>query len=410
MAAAAEQLSMPDDAWLDELSRRAFFYFWDQADPKTGLVLDRARNDGSQQKGRALDVASVAATGFALTALPIAGERGWIDHHEAQERVRVTLRFLVEQHPHHRGWFYHFVDRKSGARAYQCELSSIDTALLIAGALAAQGAYAADDEIVRLAQALYDRVDFWWMYNRATQRLRMGWTPETGYLRAEWMEYRENLILHALAMGSRARPLPDESWAMLKRDIVTFDQYRFVGAGPIFTHQFPQAWLPLQDLVDRTAPALDYFQNSITATYAHRAFCLSLRSLYPSFSSSLWGVTPSDSSIGYLSWGGEFSRRDFDGTVVPCAVAGSLMFTPEICLPALRSMQARFGERIYGRYGFVDSFHPQRGWANPDVLGIDQGITLLSAENLRSGRVWRWFASSPDMQRALSRMMMRPGV
>jgi hypothetical protein len=148
---------------------------------------------------------------------------------------------------------------------------------------------------------------------------------------------------------------------------------------------------------------LDYFQNSVIATRAHRAFCLSLRSQFPGYSENLWGVTPSDSDIGYLGWGG-FSRHDLDGTVVPCAAAGSLMFTPDLSLAAVGAMRDCFERLIYGRYGFSDAFHPVTLWVNPDVVGIDLGITLLSAENLRAGTVWNWFRAQPDVRRAMRRI------
>jgi hypothetical protein len=142
----------------------------------------------------------------------------------------------------------------------------------------------------------------------------------------------------------------------------------------------------------------------VNATYAHRAYCLSLRGIYPAFSEELWGVTVSDSDIGYVTWGNPVSRRDLDGSIVPCAAGGSLMFAPEICVPALRYMHNNFAEYIYGRYGFADAFNPQTLWVNSDVIGIDVGITLLSAENLRSGRVWQWFGRSPDVRRAIGRV------
>ena len=143
------------------------------------------------------------------------------------------------------------------------------------------------------------------------------------------------------------------------------------------------------------------FQNSIVATYAFRALWISLRGIFPAYSETLWGVTPSDSDIGYVIWGGPRSRRDVDGTIVPCAAAGSLMFAPEICLPALQALHSQFSDFIYGPYGFVDSFNPLTHWANPDIVGINMGITLLSAENLRSGNVWKWFHRSPDIRRAM---------
>jgi hypothetical protein len=399
-------LSPADEAFLEDLSRRAFLYFWEQADPKTGLTLDRARNSGERTAGLSEEVASLASTGFALTALSIGYFRRWRAPGETRERVRATLRHLCYDQPHERGWYYHFVERHSGERAWKSELSTIDTALLLAGALTAQQCFDDDAEIVRMAQEIYERVDFTWMLDRASNCLRMGWKPESGFLRAVWGEYRENSILNVLAIGSTLHPVPVSSWYAFTRDPVVFEDYRFVGAGPLFTHQFSHAWLDLRGRRDGAPFELDYFSNSVLATMAHRDFCLGLRSMFPGYSEDLWGVTPSDSEIGYLGWGG-FSRHDLDGTVVPCAAGGSLMFTPGLSLAALRAMHDRFAPQVYGRYGFSDAFHPVSRWVNPDVVGINLGITLLSAENLRTGSVWTWFSRQPNVRRTMSRIFER---
>ncbi len=402
-----------DSRFVEDLSRRAFRYFWEQADPHTGLVLDRAAVDGRQRTSHSLDVASTASTGFALTACCIASKRDWIDPNAARERVRATLRHLAFEQAHQFGWYYHFVNRKSGERVWNCELSTIDTALLLAGVLTAQQCFAADAEIDRLAREIYERVNFAWMLDEQTGFLRMAWKPESGFLPAAWVDYRENVILHILALGSPTTPIPVETWFLFARDPIVFANFGWVGRGPLFTHQFPQAYLDFSHLLDGPPYGINYFENSVIATYAHRAYCLSLRSLYPAFSENLWGITPSDSDIGYVIWGGwdaHHPRRDLDGTVVPCAAAGSLMFAPQICLPALRAMREDFGDVAYGRYGFADAFHPTTGWTGPEVVGIDLGITLLSAENLRSRMVWNWFMQSPPIRRAISLVFETTGI
>jgi hypothetical protein len=400
--------SESDDAFLEDLSRRAFLYFWEQGDPHTGLVLDRARANGTAIAGRHLDVASTALTGFALTAFCIAAERRWKNPDEVRERVRSCLRHLAYQQEHVRGWYYHFVNRKSGDRVWNSELSTMDTALMLGGVLTAQRYYREDAEISDLTSGLYERVDFAWMMDERTGLLHMGWYPERGPIRSEWAAYDEENILYLLGIGSPTSPIPVSSWYRFDRQPIEYAGYKFYGRGPLFTHQYSQAWFSFAGLRDGPPFHIDYFQNSVTATYAHRAYCLDLRSLYPNYSPDLWGITVSDSNIGYVVWGNPISRRDLDGSIVPCAAGGSLMFAPEICLPALRYMREQFGEYIYGRYGFADAFNPQTLWVNSDVIGIDQGITLLSAENLRSGNVWRWFHRSPDVGRAMDRVF-QPG-
>lgn len=186
---------------------------------------------------------------------------------------------------------------------------------------------------------------------------------------------------------------------------MTFEGYRYVSAAdPLFVHQYAHAWVDFRgwrETPPPATPAVDWFANSVTATRAHKAFCLSLSSEFPGYSEHVWGITASDSRKGYVAWGGPPRHDAIDGSVVPAAVAGSLMFTPDITVPALREMRRRFGDRAFGRYGFADAFHPTDGWVNPDVIGIDLGITLLSAENLRTGRVWHWFMRNPDVRRGL---------
>jgi hypothetical protein len=397
-------ISGSDDAFLEDLSSRAFLFFWEQTDPDTGLVLDRVRANGENIGGRSLEVASTAVTGFALTAMCIASERRWMDPNRIRERVRATLRHFAYQQDHVRGWYYHFVRQNNGERVWASELSTIDTAILLAGVLTAQQYFRNDEEIFTLASRIYDRVDFNWMLDERTGLLHMGWRPETGMLRAEWVSYDEQMILYLLAIASPTHPIPSGSWYRFDRPAVETHGYKFVGRGPIFVHQYSQAWLSLANLRDGPPFGIDYFQNSVSATYAHRAHCLALRGMYPNYSENLWGITASDSDIGYIIWGDPVSRTDVDGTVVPCAAGGSLMFAPEICLPVLRYVHEQFAPLVYGRYGFADAFNPQTLWVDSDVIGINLGITLLSAENLRSGSVWRWFHRSRDVRRAMEQI------
>lgn len=401
---ATPTVASADEAFLDDLSRRSFLYFVEQADPVTGLVRDRARADGVATRGPDRDVASIAATGFGLTALCIGAERGWMEAAEARDRARRTLRFLVERASHEHGWLYHFLDARSGERRWQSEASSIDTALLLAGALSVRQCFREDAQIVALATTLYERVDFAWMLAGDPALLSMGWRPESGFIATRWDRHFEQPLLVLLGIASPTHPLAPEAWLAWKREWVTYGPYRFVaGAAPLFIHQFSQAWVDFRGRRDRGPPQLDYFENAVVATRAHRLFCLDLAARFPGYSENVWGITSSDSSGGYVAWGGPPAEGPIDGSVVPCAAAGSLMLAPDLALPALRHMRVRFGERIYGRYGFADAFNPGTGWVADDVIGIDLGITLLSAENLRSERVWRWFMANAEIPRAMDR-------
>ena len=395
------RLSTRDAAFLEDLSRRTFRYFEEQTNRETGLVLDRARTDGSPHDEAHRNVASIAATGFGLTAWCIAAERRWVSAAQARERVRGTLRFFAERAPHERGWFYHWMDAATGQRVWNSEISSIDTALLLGGVLAARQYFRSDREIVRLVTAIYERVDFQWMLNGDPMLLSHGWKPESDFIRSRWDHYSEHTILSLLAVGSPTHPIPPATWYAWKRDRTNYAGYSYVDGGPLFIHQYSHAWIDYRGLRENRAPHVDYFANSVAATRAHRQFCIELSREFPGYSSTMWGITASDSIKGYVAWGGPPRDPAIDGTVVPSAAAGSLMFTPDISLPALREMRRKYGGRVYGRYGFVDAFNPNTNWVDPDVIGISVGITLLSAENLRSQGVWRWFMRNVEVQRAI---------
>jgi hypothetical protein len=397
-------LTAADGALLEDLSKRSFMFFWEQADPGTGIVRDRSRTDGSPVPTNARDVGSIASVGFGLSGLCIAAERGWVPRQAAVDRARTTLRFFAGKMENQRGWFFHFVNLRTGAREWSSELSSIDSALLLAGVLTVRQCFADDGEVRQLGEAIYRRVDFNWMLAGDPHLLSHGWKPESGFLASRWDHYCELMILYLLAIGSPTHPISAESWRAWRRPTVTFETWSYVGGPPpLFVHQYAHAWVDFRGWREREAPAIDWFENSASATRAHRAFCLSLAKEFPTYTDTMWGITASDSRKGYVAWGGPPREGPIDGSVVPSAAAGSLMFAPEITLPVVREMRERFGDRIYGRYGFADAFHPTDGWVNPDVIGIDVGITLLSAENLRTGRVWQWFMKNAEIPAAMER-------
>ena len=399
-AAQPHRFSARDEAFLEDLERRSFQYFWEQGSSNTGLVLDRTRTDGTPADENHRYIASVAATGFGLTAICIANERGWITRTIARERVRATLRFFANRALQEHGWFYHWIDVNSGERRWRSEVSSIDTALLVAGALTTRQYFHNDPEIVELATKIYERIDFPWMLNGHPALLSMGWHPETGFIKARWDDYSEHLILYLLAIGSPTHPITPAAWYAWKRNWNEYAGYRYLGKTPLFTYQYSHAWIDFRGRREVKGEHIDYFENSVNATLAHRQFCIDLRKEFPGYAPNVWGISASDSVKGYVAWGGPPRDPAIDGSVVPYAVAGSLMFTPELAMAALRTMRIKY-PRIYGNYGFTDAFNPNTGWIDPDVIGIDLGITLLSAENARSGNVWRWFMHNPEVARAM---------
>ncbi len=382
-----------DEIFLDDLERQACLFFWEQASPVTGQVLDRARNDlGGPRDPRR--TASIASTGFGLTALCIADHRGYLPHAQIVERLRTTLDWHLNKLPDVHGFFYHFNDIETGARRSRTELSSIDTSLLLCGVLTAR-AYFDDAQIQTLARQIYERVDWPWMLNGG-ETFSMGWQPDTGFLKSRWSKYCELMMIYLLAIGSPTHPVAPSLWNNFTRPVIHYKDFSYIsGDAPLFTHQYSQAWF---DFRQKRDAYIDYFENSVIATHAHKAFCLS----YPQwYNEDYWGVSASDYVHGYTAWGGPPPQGPLDGTVVPCAAAGSLAFLPADCLRVLRAMRSRWGRRAWGRYGFVDAFHPAANWYDPDVLGIDQGISVVMAENLRSGLVWNTFMLNAECTQAM---------
>jgi hypothetical protein len=392
---AASMRSPTEETFLDDLERSATLYFWEAADPNTGLVKDRSRADGPDAR----EIGSIAATGFGLTALCIADRRGYLDRRKIRERVVTTLRYLWRQLPQVHGFFFHFINVRTGERLWNCELSSIDTALLLCGILTCRKHFS-EREIHRLATRLYERVDWPWLLS-SDLLICHGWKPETGFLKNHWAEYSELMMIYLLAIGSPTHPVPAASWEAWKRPWFEYDSLRYINpSAPLFVHQYSHAWFDFRGRHDRHA---NYFENSVLAVRAHLRFCLNLRSRFPHYSEDLWGITASDSARGYLAWGGPPEQGPLDGSVVPCAAGGSVPFLPSESLWTLRMMRERFGERVWKRYGFVDAFNPATDWFNPDVIGIDVGITMLMAENARSGFVWDTFMKNAEARRAFSR-------
>ena len=400
---ASSKLSSEDQQFLEDLERRSFQYFWEEGDPDTGLVPDRARMDGSTLDENHRNVASIAATGFGLTGLCIAADRNWINRNQARERTRNTLRFFVNKAFQEHGWFYHWLDAKTGERRWNSEVSSIDTALLLGGVLTARQYFRDDQEIRKLATKIYERVDFHWMLNGQQLLLSHGWRPETGFLKPRWDTYSEDTILYLLAIGSPTHPISPASWYALWRDRYRYEGHAYfttIGV-PLFMHQYAHAWINYRNWRETKGDRIDYFENSVQATLAHRAFCINLAHDFPAFGPNVWGITASDSAKGYLAWGGPPRDPEIDGTIVPSAAGGSLMFTPELSVAALRTMREKYGQKVYGKYGFIDAFNLNSGWVDSDVIGINAGIILLSAENARTGNVWSWFMRNSEIPRAM---------
>jgi hypothetical protein len=395
----AGPLSQADDQFLEEIEKASFLYFWEQGDPHTGLVKDRCTVTPALKAPGKEIVASIAATGFGLTALCIGHKRGYVSLASVRTRVLATLAFLSNKMPTHRGFFYHWANIATGERIWDAEISSIDTAILLCGVLTCREHFR-HPEITRLANLVFNRVDWTWVAED-TSLLSHGWTPEIGFLPYRWDYYSELMIMYLLGLGSSSYSLAPAAWDAWKRRTFEYDGLRYIGSfAPLFVHQYSQAWFDFRGKRDQHA---DYFKNSQIGTEVHRRFCLDLSVQFHDYSDDLWGITASDSQRGYVVWGGPPEFGPIDGTVVPSATGGSLPFLPQPTLRVLKNIKNGYAPHTWSRYGFINAFNPLKKWYDSDVIGIDTGITMIMAENLRTGFVWDTFMRSKEAQRGLQR-------
>lgn len=428
------------DPFLADLARRTFRFFWETTNPRNGLARDRYPSPSP---------ASIAAVGFALTAYPIGIERGYVSRDEARRRVLATLRFFHDAPQGdalagmsgHKGFFYHFLDMETGERAGQSELSTVDTALFLAGALFCQsyfdGPHKKEAEIRRLAESIYTRVDWRWAQVRAPA-ICHGWSPECGFLEYDWRGYNEAMIVYLLALGSPTFPVETEAWTAWTS---TYDLSwgaslgePHLGFAPLFGHQYGQTWIDFHGLqcAFMRERGIDYFENNRRAVYAQRGYAAANPHGWKDYSEQVWGVTASDGPADVeREYGGKLRTfRSYagrgaggydgydDGTIAPTAAVSSIAFAPEIVIPAIKEMHRRYGQHIYSDYGFLDAFNPSFdfdvplrhgrcirgfGWVANDYLGIDQGPIVAMLENYQSGLVWRVMRGNRHLRRGLER-------
>jgi hypothetical protein len=428
--------SAREQAFLDTLERRTFEWFHDLSDPRTGLTPDRWPTRS---------FTSTAADGFALTAWPIGVARGWMSRDEAVTRTLNTLRWFRDAPQGearagmtgHRGFYYHFLEPGTGTRFGEVELSTMDTALLMAGVLFCQSWFDREDpreaEIRALADTLYRRVDWRWAQVRPPA-ISLGWHPESGHLPYDYRGYSETMLLYILALGSPTHPVEPAAWAEYCRGYRwgSFHGEEHIGFAPLFGHHYSHCWIDFRGIRDAYMrdKGIDYAENSRRATYAQRAYALANPGGFTGYGEGLWGLTACDGPVDaeleirgrkrafrtYAARGASFTEVVDDGTVAPTAAAGSVAFAPEIVVPVLVAMRERYGPDLFSDYGFLDALNPTldvetrvqhgrvvagKGWFDTDYLGIDQGPILLMLENHRSGLVWETMKRNPHVVRGL---------
>lgn len=437
------------DALLGDLERRSFDFFWETTDPATGLALDRWPTPS---------FCSVASVGFGLTAYVIGVERGYVTREQARARVLTTVRTFhaapqgdgATGFAGYKGLFYHFLDAKTGTRFGKCELSTGDTALLLAGMLHCQsyfdGADADETLIRRLVDDIYGRIDWPWAQARPPW-LSMGWTPEEGFIPSDWEGYNEASLVYLLALGSPTSPVGPDAWTAWTSTYetspvsgwVTEYGQTYLRFPPLFGHQFTQCWVDLRDVADpyMQGKGIDYFENSRRATYAQQGYAIANPEGWAGYGRDVWGITACDGPADLVRVAAGRARRFRtysgrgmggpgtydDGTIAPYAAGASVVFAPEICLPTLVNMHHHYGQAIYGRYGFL-AFNPSFtftdvrtpgkvipgfGWVDVDWIGIEVGPLLAAVANLRGETVWRTMRQHPAVALGLARAGFRGG-
>lgn len=420
-------------AFLEMVQEDIFRFFWETVNHDNGQVPDRYPNP---------PFSSIAAVGFALPSYIIGVERGYISRQEAAELTHTTIEFFwnAPQGPEetgttgYRGFFYHFLDMDNGLRHGNTELSTIDSALLVAGMLVSQSYFddvhsPVETEIRALTDSIYARMDWEWATSRnAPPLISHGWRPEEGFIPHNWTGYDESMILYLLALGSPSHPAAPEAWERYTETYqwVDFYGYEHVNASPLFLHQYSHMFVDFRKIQDEymRGRGIDYFENSARATLSQREYAKDNPKGWTGYGQNVWGLTacdgPGNYTItvdgvqrdihGYIARGASALHILDDGTIAPTAAGGSIPFAPRAAIEALHHMYREYGELIYREYGFRDSFNltfrPAQmpdGWVNRQYLGIDQGPILIQIENFRTGLIWELTRGNPHIRRGLER-------
>lgn len=415
-----------DEALLDSLQKTSFEFFRKHVDPETGLVSD------STQPGQPI---SIAAVGFALACYPVGVERSWISRAQALSHTLAALRYFdtadqsgAADGVGYKGFFYHFLKPETGTRAWQCELSTIDTALLLAGMLTAAQYFCGDGakerEVRERAQRIYARVDWQWAQD-GQHAITLGWKPESGFLAGRWLGYNEAMLLYVLALAAPENPVTGDAYTAWTS---TFKWRRLYGhgvlyAGPLFIHQYSHIWIDLRGIRDEfmRGKRSDYFENSRRTTWIHQQYAIRNPRKFAGYHDYCWGFTASDGPgdaiakyrgrrrrfYGYIARGAPFGPDD--GTISPWAAIASLPFAPDIVLPSIQHLEDLLDHQR-SRFGFYASFNPSwpgadpdTGWISPWHFALNQGPIVLMIENYRSDLVWRLMRGCAPIRTGLQR-------
>ncbi len=424
---ASYNLTAGEETMLDSIQKKTFQFFLMEHHPEWGIVKDRTA---------VWAPASIASTGFGLPSFAIGAERNWITREEAAQITLNTLDFFVNSVQSadtavtgYKGFYYHFLRMSTGTREWKCELSSVDTGLLLMGIIFARNYYNLDNEIERRirsqAELILNRVEWDFMMmpdsGKFARQISMGWHPEQGLHHMGWSGYNEALFLYILAAGSGLENAEESynSWLSSYKWQTPYDGLSHVAFPPLFGHQFSQSFIDFRGIADSymKEKGIDYFENSRRATYVQRQYAIDNPHGWVGYDSLCWGITASDGPtakynfddrefLGYAGRGTSGPDYNYfdDGTIALYGPLSSLPFAPEIVLPTIKSINEKYGERLWGKYGYYDAFNLTANWVNDDFIGIDQGPMLIMIENFRTGLVWDYVMKDPIIQKGLARL------
>lgn len=353
------------------------------------------------------DIASIASVGYGLAALIIGVEHKWISYKNAYDRANRTLDTFIKNVEGDNGFFYHFINIKNGKREWNCEISIIDTAIFICGALTA-GEYFGK-EIKDKAETLYKRIDWNWYRNKETNQFYMGYTPEKGFW-GHWDMYAEQLMLYVLSVGSPTYPIDRSIYYDFQRkkaDYKDIKEIIYTYCGSLFTYQYSHAWINFKNLND--SEGINWFENSIKATKANRQYCIDNKDKYKTYGENSWGLTACLGPKGYCGFGAKPCDTDLkqqnDGTVTPCGAIGSIVFTPKESIKAMEYFYNTF-PKLWGKYGFKDGYNleKEKPWFAKEYIGIDKGIELIMIENFLNGTIWKYFMQNQYINKGIRRL------
>jgi hypothetical protein len=420
-------LSAGETKLLDSIQSKTFLFFLKEHHPEKGIVKDRAAKWAP---------ASIASTGFGIPSLAIGVERNWISREQAAKITLQILQFFRNSVQSadtnvtgYKGFYYHFLRMDSGTREWNCELSSIDTGILMMGIIFARNYYGLENDVEKqirlLAAILLERIDWNFMRMPAKGKfantISMGWSPEKGQHNYGWSGYNEALFLYVLAAGSGMENAEDsyKAWLSTYQYNTPYPGLSHVAFPPLFGHQFSQAFIDYRGIADEYMKnkGFDYFENSRRATYVQRQYAIDNPKGWKGYDSLCWGVTACDGPTEKYNFGGRkflgyagrgTSGPDYnyfdDDTIAPYAALSSLPFAPEIVIPTIQSINRKYGKKLWGKYGYYDSFNPTVNWFNDDFIGIDEGPMLIMIENFRTGFVWNYVMKDPIIQQGLNKL------